>query len=115
MFIDETWAKTNMTRCYGWVQRGRPLYGKASHGRWTTMTFLTALRHDRIAAPCLFDGPINGISFLAWVQQFLLPPLKAGDIVIMDNLGSHESSAVRAALPPGEFAAYVSNAGYASV
>ena len=62
------------------------------------MTFLAALRHDRIAAPCLFDGPINGSSFLAWVHQCLLPTLKPGDIVIMDNLGSHKGSAVRAAL-----------------
>ena len=62
------------------------------------MTFLAALRHDRIAAPCLFDGPINGASFLAWVDQFLLPTLKPGDIVVMDNLGSHKGIAVRAAL-----------------
>ena len=62
------------------------------------MTFLAALRHDRITAPCLFDGPINGQSFLAWVHQFLVPTLKAGDIVIMDNLGSHKGIAVRAAL-----------------
>lgn len=98
MFIDETWAKTNMTRRYGWARRGQPLNAKAPHGRWTTMTFLAALRHDRIAAPCLFDGPINGVSFLAWVRQFLLPALKPGDIVIMDNLGSHKGIAVRAAL-----------------
>ena len=62
------------------------------------MTFLAALRHDRIAAPCLFDGPINGQSFLAWVGQFLLPTLKAGDIVVMDNLGSHKAITVRATL-----------------
>ena len=98
MFIDETWAKTNMTRRHGWAQRGQPLHGKAPHGRWTTMTFLAALRHDRIAAPCLFDGPINGTSFLAWVDQFLLPTLKRGDIVVMDNLGSHKGIAVRKAL-----------------
>lgn len=62
------------------------------------MTFLAALRHDQIAAPCLFDGPINGHSFLAWIHQFLLPTLKTGDVVIMDNLGSHKGIAVRAAL-----------------
>lgn len=62
------------------------------------MTFLAALRHDRIAAPCLLDGPINGASFLAWVQQFLLPTLNSGDIVVMDNLGSHKAIAVRQAL-----------------
>ena len=59
------------------------------------MTFLAALRHDRIAAPCLLDGPINGTSFLAWIQQFLLPTLNSGDIVVMDNLGSHKAIAVQ--------------------
>jgi transposase len=62
------------------------------------MTFLAALRHDRIAAPCLFDGPLNGQSFLAWVHQALLPTLNSGDVVIMDNLGSHKGIAVRKAL-----------------
>ena len=98
VFIDETWAKTNMTRRHGWARRGQPLLGKAPHGHWTTMTFLAALRHDRIAAPCLFDGPINGQSFLAWVDQFLVPSLSPGDIVVMDNLASHKGIAVRAAL-----------------
>ena len=98
VFIDETWAKTNMTRRHGWTWRGQPLHGKAPHGRWTTMTFLAALRHDHIAAPCLLDGPINGASFLAWVRQFLLPTLNSGDIVVMDNLGSHKAIAVRQAL-----------------
>jgi transposase len=98
VFIDETWAKTNMTRHHGWARRGQPLHGKAPHGRWTTMTFLAALRHDRITAPCLFDGPLNGQSFLAWVHQALLPTLSSGDVVIMDNLGSHKGIAVRKAL-----------------
>ncbi len=62
------------------------------------MTFLAALRHDRIDAPCLFDGPINGASFLAYVDQVLVPALMPGDIVIMDNLGSHKGRAVRAAI-----------------
>ena len=98
VFIDETWAKTNMTRRHGWARRGQPLHGKAPHGRWTTMTFLAALRHDRLTAPCLFDGPLNGQSFLAWVHQALLPTLNSGDVVIMDNLGSHKGIAVRKAL-----------------
>ena len=62
------------------------------------MTFLAALRHDRIDAPAVFDGPINGRSFLAWVEQFLIPTLKPGDIVILDNLGSHKGEAVRKAI-----------------
>jgi transposase len=98
VFIDETWAKTNMTRTHGWNRRGAPLIAKVPHGHWTTMTFLAALRHDRIAAPCVFDGPINGQSFLAYIRQFLVPTLKAGDVVVMDNLGSHKSQAVRAAI-----------------
>ena len=98
VFIDETWAKTNMARTHGWHRRGLPLRATAPHGRWRTLTFLAALRHDRIAAPCVFDGPINGESFLAYVSQALVPTLKPGDIVIMDNLGSHKGLAVRAAI-----------------
>ena len=60
VFIDETWAKTNMTRLYGWAPRGERLVAKVPHGHWKTTTFLAALRNDRIDAPCLFDGPING-------------------------------------------------------
>jgi transposase len=60
-----------------------------------TLTFLAALRHDGITAPCVLDGPVNGASFLAYVEQFLLPTLKPGDIVVLDNLGSHKSEAVR--------------------
>ena len=62
------------------------------------MTFLAALRHDRIDAPCVIDGPINGVLFLAWVQQFLLPTLTPGDVVVLDNLGSHKGQAVRRAI-----------------
>ena len=95
MFIDETWAKTNMTRTHGWHRRGVPLHAKVPHGRWRTMTFLAALRHDRITAPCVIDGPINGETFRAYVEQFLVPTLQPGDIVVMDNLGSHKSSVIR--------------------
>jgi transposase len=95
VFIDETWAKTNMTRRHGHCRRGARLVAKVPHGRWRTLTFLAALRCDRIAAPCVIDGPINGVSFRAYVEQFLVPTLAAGDIVIMDNLGSHKGHAVR--------------------
>ena len=95
VFIDETWAKTNMTRLCGWAPRGRKLVAKAPQGRWRTLTFLAALRCDRIDAPCVIDGPINGQSFLAYVEQLLVPTLKPGDIVIIDNLGSHKGKAVR--------------------
>ena len=98
VFIDETWAKTNMTRTHGRAPRGQRLRAKVPHGRWRTLTFLAALRHDRIDAPCVVDGPINGRIFLAYVEQFLVPTLKPGDIVIMDNLGSHKGLAVRRAI-----------------
>lgn len=95
VFIDETWAKTNMTRRHGRCARGTRLLAKVPHGRWRTLTFLAALRCDRIVAPCVIDGPINGASFRAYVEQFLVPTLSPGDIVIMDNLGSHKGSTVR--------------------
>ncbi|MGA8949168.1 MAG: IS630 family transposase [Xanthobacteraceae bacterium] len=98
VFIDGTWAKTNMTRSHGRAPRGQRLVAKAPHGRWRTLTFLAALRRDRIEAPCVIDGPINGESFLAYVEQLLIPALKPGDIVIIDNLGSHKGKAVRRAI-----------------
>jgi transposase len=98
VFLDETWAKTNMTRTHGRCPRGRRLVAKVPHGRWHTLTFLATLRADKIAAPCVMDGPINGRSFLAYVEQFLVPTLSPGDIVIMDNLGSHKGQAVRRAI-----------------
>jgi transposase len=98
VFIDETWAKTNMTRSHGRCPRGRRLIAKVPQGRWRTLTFLAALRCDRIDAPCVIDGPINARSFLAYVEQMLVPTLAPGDIVIMDNLGSHKGSCVRRAI-----------------
>ena len=95
VFIDETWTRTNMAARRGWAKRGTRLVGKAPHGRWHTQTFLAALRHDRIEAPCVFDGPINGELFRAYVEHVLVPTLGPGDIVILDNLGSHKSKAVR--------------------
>jgi transposase len=65
------------------------------HGRWRTLTFLAALRCDRITAPCVIDGPINGTSFRAYIEQFLVPTLSPGDVVVMDNLGSHKGKTVR--------------------
>ena len=87
-----------MTRLYGWAPRGKRLVDKVPHGHWKTATFLAALRNDRIDAPCLFDGPINGERFLAYVEQFLVPTLNPGDVVILDNLGSHKGKAVRKAI-----------------
>jgi transposase len=87
-----------MTRRHGRCPRGARLVAKVPHGRWRTLTFLAALRCDRIAAPCVIDGPINGTSFRAYVEQFLVPTLAAGDIVIMDNLGSHKGRTAGAKL-----------------
>lgn len=98
VFIDETWIKTNMAPQRGWAMTGRRLRGFAPHGHWNTMTFLAALRCDQLTAPCVFDGSINGECFRAYIDQVLVPTLKPGDIVIMDNLGSHKSNAVRQAI-----------------
>ena len=95
VFIDETWTKTNMAPLRGWAPRGERLIAKVPHGHWNTMTFLAALRHDRIDAPWLLPGPIDGESFRAYIGKVLLPTLRPGDIVIMDNLGSHKGKAVR--------------------
>jgi transposase len=98
VFLDETWTATNMVRPYGRAPCGQRLVGGAPHGHWQTSTFLAALRHDRITAPCVIDGAINGETFVAYVEQILVPTLAAGDIVIMDNLGSHKVAGVRQAI-----------------
>ena len=95
MFIDETWTKTNMAPLRGWSRRGTRLIDKVPHGHWRTLTFLAALRCDGITAPCVLDGPVNGRAFRACVGEILAPTLKPGDIVVMDNLGSHKGAAVR--------------------
>ena len=82
----------------GWAPRGRRLHAKVPYGHWRTMTFLAALRCDRIDAPCVLDQPVNGQSFTDYVEQCLVPTLSPGDIVIMDNLSSHKRPAVRAAI-----------------
>jgi transposase len=98
VFIDETWMTTNMTPRYGRAVKGQRLLGYAPHGHWQTTTFLAALCHDRLAAPAVFNGPINGETFLAWVLQLLVPILRPGDIVLMDNLSSHKVAGVREAI-----------------
>ena len=98
VFIDETWTRTNMAPLRGWAPKGKRLTAKVPHGKWKTLTFLAALRHDRIDAPWLLDGPINGERFRIYVEKVLIPTLKPGDIVIADNLGSHKGKAVRKAI-----------------
>ena len=82
----------------GWGTKGERLEGFAPHGRWRTLTFLAALRANALTAPCVVDGPINGVIFRAYVEQFLVPTLQPGDIVVLDNLGSHRSQAIRHAI-----------------
>jgi transposase len=95
VFIDETWVKTNMAPLRGWGTRGKRLLAYAPHGHWKTMTFMAALRVDRIDAPWLLDGPINARSFKTYVETQLLATLRPGDIVVLDNLGSHKDKAIR--------------------
>lgn len=87
-----------MARRYGRSPRGERVIAAVPHGHWKTTTFIAALRHDSITAPYVFDGAINGERFLAWVEQALVPTLVPGDIVVMDNLGSHKVAGVREAI-----------------
>ena len=90
VFVDETWLKTNMAPLRGWGRKGKRLPGKAPFGHWNTSTFIAALRHDRIDAPWVLDGPADGEAFRVHAEQVLAPTLKPGDVVVMDNLGSHK-------------------------
>jgi transposase len=87
-----------MARVYGRCSKGKRLRASIPHGHWKTTTFVGALRHDRLTAPCVFNGPIDGDSFLAYVKEFLAPTLAPGDIVVMDNLSSHKVSGVMEAI-----------------
>jgi transposase len=98
VFIDETWIKTNMAPLRGWAPRGKRLRAYAPFGHWKTLTFIAALRCDRIEAPFVLDGPINGQAFRLYVETQLAPTLRPGDVVVMDNLGSHKGKAARAAI-----------------
>jgi transposase len=97
VFIDETWASTNMTRNYGRAPKGCRCLSSAPLGDWQTTTFVAGLRHHRLTAPMVVDGPMDGELFLAWVEQFLCPTLQPGDIVILDNLSSHKVEGVQQA------------------
>jgi transposase len=90
--------KTNMVRTHGRCQRGTRLIDTTPHGHWKTSTFIAALREDGLGAPFVCDGAIAGELFLAYVEQILVPTLRSGDIVIMDNLSSHKKPAIRQAI-----------------
>ena len=98
VFLDETWAATNMCRRYGRAPAGQRLVCPVPHGHWKTTTFLAALRVGGLTAPLVVDGAITGELFEAYVRQQLIPTLKEGDIVIMDNLACHKRAGVEAAL-----------------
>ena len=90
-FIDETSVKTNMAKTTGWAPRGQRLVDHAPFGHWRTQTFVGALRHDRLDAPWVIDGAMNGEMFDRYVETQLAPTLRAGDVVILDNLSSHKN------------------------
>ena len=95
VFIDETWAKTNMVRNHGRCRRGTRLIGRVPHGHWKTTTFVAGLRCDGITAPFVIGRPMNGVIFRTYVERVLAPTLSPGDIVILDNLGSHKGNETR--------------------
>jgi transposase len=96
--VDETWTKTNMAPLYGWSPVGERCISCVPHGHWLTQTFIAGLTPLGLIAPYVFDGPINGESFLAYVEQMLVPELSTRNTVILDNLGSHKGEAVRKAI-----------------
>lgn len=98
MFLDETGLNTQMVRRYGRAPTARRCLARVPHGHWRTATLLAALRHDQLTAPLLIDGPLDGAMFLAYVKECLGPTLRAGDLVICDNLASHKVAGGRAAL-----------------
>jgi transposase len=98
VFIDETWASTNMARTHGRTYKGERLRAGVPYGHWKTTTFVAGLKLSGIVAPVVLDGPINGEAFQAYVEQALVPILKPGDIVVMDNLGSHKGPNIRKAI-----------------
>jgi len=95
IFIDETWAKTNMTRLRGRALRGKRLIDKSPHGHWKTTTLIAALGIEGVRCSTVVDGAVNRDVFAAFVKQVLVPALRPGDIVVMDNLSSHKGSRIR--------------------
>ena len=98
IFVDETWASTNLTRSHGRCPQGERLVMDVPHGHWKTTTFVVGLRTSGLIAPTVVDGPMTGDVFVAYVVQQLVPTLRTGDVVVMDNLSSHKRSEVRIAI-----------------
>ena len=95
VFLDETWLSTNMARRHGRCPRGQRLKAAIPYGHWKTTTFLGGLCHHGLIGPLVLDGPIDAESFRAYVEQFLAPALRPGQIVIMDNLATHKVPGIR--------------------
>lgn len=98
VFVDESGANTKMTRLCGRAWGGRRLLGRIPHGNYQTSTLISGVRLDGPCAPWLFEGPMNGEMFLAWVEQGLAPTLRAGEVVILDNLATHKIRGVSEAI-----------------
>jgi transposase len=98
VFIDETWASTNMARRHGRAPKGERLRAGIPQGHWKTTTFVAGLRRTGMMATMVLDGPINREAFQAYVEHILVRELRPGDVVIMDNLSSHKGRAVRQAI-----------------
>jgi transposase len=98
VFIDETAANTKMVRLSGRCLRGDRLVGHVPYGHWKTITFVAGLRRNGMTAPCVLDGSMTGKTFLAYVEQCLVPTLKRNDIVVIDNLPAHKVPGVREAI-----------------
>ncbi|HQH73085.1 MAG TPA: IS630 family transposase [bacterium] len=96
LFIDESGAKTNMTRLYGRAPRGKRVYDHVPNGRWNTTTMISAVGRNGTQAPWVLDGPMDGAAFEIWVKHVLAPTLEVNDIVVMDNLSVHKNARVRA-------------------
>ncbi len=98
LFIDESGAKTNMTRLYGRGPRGERVYDRVPNGRWETTTMIAAIGRNGAQAPWVLDGPMDGAAFTVWVEKVLAPTLEPGDIVVMDNLSVHKNVTARCAI-----------------
>lgn len=98
VFIDETSVATTIARLYGWAPQGERLVQKLPHRNWKTVTFIAALRHNRVTAPFVLEGPMTGEMFKAYTEQFLAPTLKRGDIVFMDNVSVHKVDGIEEAI-----------------
>ncbi len=98
MFVDETGTTTRMARTHGWGRKGHKLIGRAPHGHWLTQTFVAGLAHDRILAPMLLPCPMTGDLFRQWLEEWLIPDMQLGSIVVLDNLAAHKVAGVRQCL-----------------